>query len=57
MTMTKKSKWKLISPGKCPKCKIGNNSEDLGGNKNCFHCGRCGYVECTDRGVEQCQKD
>jgi hypothetical protein len=31
----------------CPRCG-GENSEGAGGNRNCFHCDRCGYVECAD---------
>lgn len=32
----------------CPKCKKGENSKDFGGNKNCFHCDTCEYVECEN---------
>ncbi|MGB2626448.1 MAG: hypothetical protein WAK20_06640 [Candidatus Acidiferrum sp.] len=30
---------------RCPACR-GKNSKDAGGNKRCFHCGLCGFVEC-----------
>ncbi len=36
---------------KCPKCKVGNNTKDHGGNKNCFHCDSCYYVECEVDGT------
>jgi hypothetical protein len=32
---------------RCPHCdKQGSNSAAAGGNKRCFHCGECGFVEC-----------
>jgi hypothetical protein len=33
---------------KCPSCKVGKNSRDLGGNDLCFHCDSCGYVQCVE---------
>lgn len=32
---------------KCPECDSTDNSQDLGGNEKCFHCGACGYVQCA----------
>lgn len=36
----------------CPKCKVGKNSKANGGNKDCFHCGNCSYVECETGEVQ-----
>jgi len=33
---------------KCPKCKTGVNSPELGGTDKCFHCNTCGYINCGD---------
>ena len=30
----------------CPKCGSKVNSNIDGGNKNCFHCGECYFIEC-----------
>ena len=33
---------------RCPKCKIGKNSKEQGGNAKCFHCDSCSYIECGE---------
>ena len=30
----------------CPICALGKNSQEKGGNINCFHCDNCGFIEC-----------
>lgn len=31
---------------RCPHCEVGKNSAGAGGNKRCFHCESCAFVEC-----------
>ena len=41
----------------CPICLVGQNSKGDGGNKKCFHCDRCLFVECEYDTAEEVFKN